>query len=291
MRWPNGSQTQPRISSNFGPRVGGAYSVHYGVDFIGFTDIIAVAGGKVTTAGWLNPAAGNTVAVDIAPGVTVVYMHLASVSVKRGDVIAEGDKLGIMGASGNATGVCLHFEVRVNAKSVDPLAWARARFATPASSGSSSTSGKWPARTLKGEAWVKSAQTKLRRLGYPKLTVDGYDGPATQAAVRDFQRKHGLAVDGVYGNRTNIKADALLAPKPAPKPKPAPAGLRKGSTGEAVRRVQAKLKSAYPLYAGKLVVDGKFGPATDAAVREFQRRAGLKVDGIVGPATLKRLGL
>lgn len=56
-------------------------------------------------------------------------------------------------------------------------------------------------------------------------------------------------------------------------------------------RVQQKLKTSYPLYAGRLVVDGINGPATKAAVKEFQRRSGLVADGIVGPKTLAKLGL
>lgn len=92
---------------------------------------------------------------------------------------------------------------------------------------------------------------------------------------------------------------AVEAPKPAPKPAgkpaakpaPAPTSVRKGSKGALVKSVQAKLKKVYPLYAGKLVVDGIFGAATEKAVKEFQRRSGLAADGIVGPATRKKLGV
>jgi hypothetical protein len=66
--------------------------------------------------------------------------------------------------------------------------------------------------------------------------------------------------------------------------------LRLGDQGDEVRKLQALLNRDYPLYS-HLEEDGDFGPATDSVVREFQRRAGLLVDGIVGPETLIRLGL
>jgi peptidoglycan hydrolase-like protein with peptidoglycan-binding domain len=68
--------------------------------------------------------------------------------------------------------------------------------------------------------------------------------------------------------------------------------LDRGSTGPLVAELQRRLKHAYRAYAGDLVIDGVFGPATEAAVREFQRRTpGLDVDGIVGPLTAAALRL
>lgn len=60
---------------------------------------------------------------------------------------------------------------------------------------------------------------------------------------------------------------------------------------DAIAAVQSRLKHGYPAYAGNLVVDGIDGPATKAAVREFQRRSGLVADGIAGPRTRAKLGL
>ncbi|MGE2689634.1 peptidoglycan recognition protein family protein [Mycolicibacterium pulveris] len=68
--------------------------------------------------------------------------------------------------------------------------------------------------------------------------------------------------------------------------------LFRGSEGPQVAALQRRLKRAYAEYAGHLAVDGDFGPETEAAVREFQRRTrGLTVDGIVGPATAAALRL
>ena len=66
------------------------------------------------------------------------------------------------------------------------------------------------------------------------------------------------------------------------------ATYRQGSTGSAVRTIQTKLKN-WGYYDG--VVDGVFGSQTTQAVKYFQRKNGLTADGIVGPATLKALGM
>lgn len=74
---------------------------------------------------------------------------------------------------------------------------------------------------------------------------------------------------------------------PAPAPKARMPLLRRGSAGSAVRTLQAALNKSFPKL---LVVDGIFGPRTDAAVRSFQKKRGLVVDGIVGPKTWAALG-
>ena len=63
---------------------------------------------------------------------------------------------------------------------------------------------------------------------------------------------------------------------------------RQGSTGEQVRIIQSKLKNCGS-YDG--TVDGIFGSRTAEAVKYFQRKNGLTADGIVGPATLRALGM
>lgn len=64
-----------------------------------------------------------------------------------------------------------------------------------------------------------------------------------------------------------------------------PPTIRRGDAGTDVQQLQAYLNA----WGAPLVCDGAFGPATDGAVRTFQRAAGIGVDGIVGPQTRKAL--
>lgn len=131
-----------------------------------------------------------------------------------------------------------------------------------------------------------------------------------RAAIAAQAAKLGLRWGGTYtGRKDEMHFEAIVTParmrqivaalqgRPAPKP-PGGGGtpgarpvIRRGSDyPNYVRDVQRRLKESYPLYAGHLAVDGEFGSATEKAVREFQRRAGLPVDGIVGRRTWVALG-
>ena len=57
--WPNNTNSQPKVSSPYGPRSGGYSSFHEGVDFVGYSNIVAVLAGLVTWAGPYNAAAGD----------------------------------------------------------------------------------------------------------------------------------------------------------------------------------------------------------------------------------------
>lgn len=95
-------------------------------------------------------------------------------------------------------------------------------------------------------------------------------------------------------NSAVIGGDAAKpAPKPNPEPKPSTGErtLKRGVRGDDVLTLQRELLRVFPAYAGRIRDNGgpttNFGPATEAVVREFQRRhgKGLAVDGIVGPKT------
>ena len=123
---------------------------------------------------------------------------------------------------------------------------------------------------------VKEVQAWLNKEYGFKLSVDNDYGKNTKAAlVKALQIEFGFTgkqVDGVYGTKTHNAAKANC--------------LKVGSKGDLVKIVQALLVcngyiSSY--------VDGDFGAGTEKAVRQYQTKKKLTVDGIVGSATLKTL--
>ena len=143
--------------------------------------------------------------------------------------------------------------------------------------------------------WLKIARTVYTALNNP--TVDGQFGAATKRAVEAFQRYFGLTADGVVGRTTWNKlrevytdiANDLLAE--GLRPGAFPGVLRRGASGRAVRELQyyLYLMHTYNPSLPSVNIDGNFGAATEAAVRAFQRSAGLTSDGVVGRATWENL--
>ena len=128
----------------------------------------------------------------------------------------------------------------------------------------------------------------------PSVTVDGVYGSGTAAAVRAFQRRYGLTVDGIVGLTTWTELydqfRSIQSDNGTPNAYPGTA-LREGSSGQNVRLVQFWLKIARTVYTSlaNVTVDGKFGSATAAAVRRFQSYFGLTSDGVVGRITWNKL--
>ena len=126
------------------------------------------------------------------------------------------------------------------------------------------------------------------------MTVDGVFGSGTANAVRAFQRKYGLTVDGVVGRTTWTEVydqfRSIQSDNGTPNAYPGTA-LREGSSGQNVRLVQFWLKIARTVYTSlaNVTVDGKFGAGTAAAVQRFQRYFGLTADGVVGRTTWQKL--
>ena len=132
-----------------------------------------------------------------------------------------------------------------------------------------------------GEA-VKALQTKLKELGFFTGTPLGNYKSLTVAAVRAYQAKNGLTVDGVASPalQKRIFEETLPGVTPAPTAEPSGETLRYGSTGEAVKAIQRKLKEL-GCFDGS--IGGNYLAKTEAAVKAFQSANGLTADGIATP--------
>lgn len=100
------------------------HHVHTGID------LAAPAGTEVhsATAGTVHlgvdpNGAGNYVVVDVDAHTRIYYCHLSQFRVRSGESVSPDRVIGLVGATGLATGAHVHFEVQVDGTSVDPVAW------------------------------------------------------------------------------------------------------------------------------------------------------------------------
>jgi septal ring factor EnvC (AmiA/AmiB activator) len=93
------------------------------------TPVKAVAGGKVVVAGPIPGGVSFGKCVILEHGADLsVYCSLSTVSVRMGQIVQQGDPIGLVGISDADLGPHLHFEIRPGGlKAVDPVAWLRAR--------------------------------------------------------------------------------------------------------------------------------------------------------------------
>lgn len=108
------------ISSKLGYRWG---KMHKGIDIArpSSRTISAADNGKVVSAGMTGDGYGKKVIIDHQNGYRTLYAHLDSIDVKIGQTVPKGTKIGMMGSTGDSTGVHLHFEVYKNGSLQDPL--------------------------------------------------------------------------------------------------------------------------------------------------------------------------
>ncbi len=109
------------ISDTFGDHPD---SVHPGVDLVapGGTPYYAAHAGTVRLARYYG-GYGYCVMLDLGGGVTLLYGHSAKLMVHEGQQVQAGDMIGLVGDTGFSYGAQLHFEVRVNDKTVEPMAY------------------------------------------------------------------------------------------------------------------------------------------------------------------------
>lgn len=128
---PSIPPTAGYLSSGFGVRISpfskgnevgdGLLGYHTGLDISNAlgTPIQATADGTVEEAGWMDRY-GNGVILRHTPELETLYAHMDRVAVRAGQNVSRGDILGYMGRTGNATGVHLHYEVRIAGRPVNP---------------------------------------------------------------------------------------------------------------------------------------------------------------------------
>jgi murein DD-endopeptidase MepM/ murein hydrolase activator NlpD len=94
---------------------------HTGTDYYAVTGepAVAAADGRVIFTGRL-PIHGNHIIVDHGWGILTAYSHLSEILVVPGQLVRQGQKIGLVGATGRVQGSHLHFEVIVNGVWVDP---------------------------------------------------------------------------------------------------------------------------------------------------------------------------
>ncbi|MBQ4313493.1 MAG: M23 family metallopeptidase [Clostridia bacterium] len=114
-----------RVSSTFGYRqnpVTGKYSFHSGYDLAApsGSPIYSMYGGVVSVASYDKNGYGNYIIVDHPFGVQTLYAHCSKLLCAVGDSVGKGDKIALVGSTGNSTGAHLHIEFRSGGQRYDP---------------------------------------------------------------------------------------------------------------------------------------------------------------------------
>lgn len=122
LQWP-----VPSVSP-FTTNVQSYHSGHKGFDIGGMTDttraVVAADSGIVILAQW-HYGYGNTVMINHSNGMVTLYGHLNSINVSPGQSVSRGQRIGIMGNTGDSFGIHLHFEVIINGANVNPEPYIR----------------------------------------------------------------------------------------------------------------------------------------------------------------------
>ncbi len=126
--WPVPGVT--RITSKYGNRIHPVYKTpkfHSGIDIgAGYgLNIVAAADGVVTLA-TTNGGYGQCIIINHGSGITTLYGHCSTLLVSSGDQVTKGQVIAKVGSTGVSTGPHLHFEVRINGSTTDPMGYVTA---------------------------------------------------------------------------------------------------------------------------------------------------------------------
>ncbi|MFD1176548.1 peptidoglycan DD-metalloendopeptidase family protein [Paenibacillus puldeungensis] len=113
--WPVASA---RMTSSYGERWG---RTHKGVDLVSSNRSILAADDGVVIFTGEKTGYGNCIIINHKNGYETLYGHLSKISVKKGQVVEKGTKIGVMGSTGRSTGTHLHFEIHENGSLQNPM--------------------------------------------------------------------------------------------------------------------------------------------------------------------------
>jgi len=270
------------IDSNFGdPRDGGART-HEGLDIMGKlgTPMVSPTEAVVTSVGD-GDSSGNYVRTANPGGESFVYMHLDEIgNIKSGDVLKVGDYIGTVGDTGNAKGgpAHLHFETREGREANDPYPRVKDEFTLEE----------------KMEFVVSMFKDLDDEDDMAEFLVENYVTEFKQALNAGYDLPTEIEVElkarGIVSTSSLVQA---LADIIATIPKVVIADLTLGMQGSNVSLMQFYLIYGQSGPAGKVLAasgaTSYFGPATQAALIEYQLGAGITATGMYDSATRKAM--
>lgn len=119
--WPHIGKINNEFGFRRNPFGGRTYEFHPGMDIDGERGeiVLAPANGTIIKASSAG-GYGNMIEIDHGNGISTRYAHLSKIDVAAGDTVTRGQEIGLIGSTGRSTGPHLHFELRLNAKSINP---------------------------------------------------------------------------------------------------------------------------------------------------------------------------
>jgi murein DD-endopeptidase MepM/ murein hydrolase activator NlpD len=115
-----------KFLSGFGMRIHPIYKLkrfHKGIDFTApqGTDIQATGDGRILSINKTGSGYGKHLMIDHGYGYKTLYAHMHAITVKEGDIVRKGQKIGIVGSTGTSTAPHLHYEVWLNGVAINPI--------------------------------------------------------------------------------------------------------------------------------------------------------------------------
>lgn len=119
--WPHAGKINNEFGFRRNPFGGRSYEFHPGMDIDGERGdlVVAPAGGTVIKAGWTG-GYGNMLEIDHGNGLTTRFGHLSKIEASVGDTVTRGQLIAYLGSTGRSTGPHLHYEMRINDRSINP---------------------------------------------------------------------------------------------------------------------------------------------------------------------------